>query len=409
MKRILILMLCILLLAGCANTAEPSPDSTAPTAVYDWMAGESPVDSRRTGVVRQGFTQGNFDVTADGIYFLSKVDYSGDRTYILYMDHGSDELVKLCGRPDCDHNNDGCNACVQNADMLTCYNGYLYTLENVYGWSKTQLIRMDLDGRNHTAVLDLSAFAAEEGGKNVSCDRVYDGWMIFGVWGYDMGDKGESVRLGTYRYKLDGSQGAPQRLDTDVIVWGTQNGDLITYYGSPKDPDGLFGIYRWDPEANTSQWVMDHPGYPALDIADGVLFFRDGCVYSQSIEDGMETVLLETDLTEDYLLVGMAECFMLVPRGIPADGADKNVYFYTWDYQHLDTVTLDYDQDETVMTELLLRGETAARIYLSKRSNEPPTYYIDKSELGTGKAKIHEIKIADDMAQAEVFLDPWDE
>ena len=33
-----------------------------------------------------------------------------DGFWLLYSEHGSDSVIKLCGRPDCQHNNSDCNA-----------------------------------------------------------------------------------------------------------------------------------------------------------------------------------------------------------------------------------------------------------------------------------------------------------
>ena len=65
-------------------------------------------------------------------------------SFLLYGDHGSDTLVKLCGRPDCDHTGQDCNAYFPQSGSSVCYyDGYLY-VTTIGGGAK--LYRMNPDG-----------------------------------------------------------------------------------------------------------------------------------------------------------------------------------------------------------------------------------------------------------------------
>ena len=163
-KRMLALLLVAGILAGCGSNRVP--DTTVPkkTAVeeeqinYEWMAGQSPVSNRRIGLNRGRYMGSNVQAVSDkGVYFIYRPDWMVDVTppspWILYMDHGSDTVMKLCGRPDCPHNTTDCNAFVEDAQAIHFYNGYLYILgagatmaengKETY-WS-SKLIRMNPD------------------------------------------------------------------------------------------------------------------------------------------------------------------------------------------------------------------------------------------------------------------------
>lgn len=108
MKRLFVLILCMLLLAGC-GIPDQTADFIAPIGVHDWMAGESPIPAKRTGLLNQGvFTDSNgFECTNDGMYFMLSTEQG---SFLCYCDHGSDTVVKLCSRPDCTHSGRDCNA-----------------------------------------------------------------------------------------------------------------------------------------------------------------------------------------------------------------------------------------------------------------------------------------------------------
>ena len=177
-KRMFALLLTAVLLTGCGiNTV---PDVTEPTKqqlanvpaeemiAYEWIDGESPVPNRRVGLKRQNLSSVE---SGTATYFLYNPGFILNVTppspWILYMDHGSDTVIKLCGRPDCSHDTTDCNAYVECGEFLSFYDGYLYIFscpsvssDNGRTWEdQCKLLRMDPDGFNRTEVYDFSAFA----------------------------------------------------------------------------------------------------------------------------------------------------------------------------------------------------------------------------------------------------------
>lgn len=132
-KHVLLIVLMLLpaLVAGCQNESglpeATRPEDVEPTATYDWMAGESPVPNRRIGLTRVGVNISYHTVSPKGVYFMQEAQDSKD-SYIWYTDHGADQMVKLCGRPDCDHNNEDCNAYIFDGSLISYYGGYLYAV-----------------------------------------------------------------------------------------------------------------------------------------------------------------------------------------------------------------------------------------------------------------------------------------
>lgn len=196
-----------LVLTGCRHD-EPevvNPDAVdsfiqrediEPTAEYDWMSGQSPVENKRIGVFRAGLPRWIQAVSPTGTYFVkaSPTPTDGTPTNIMYVDHGSDRIIKLCGRPDCTHTTTDCNSYTFDANHLCFYSGYLFLISG--GGLATQCIltRMDADGSNHVSVLDLDQFAKEHGGDYADCDMMNDGVLLFSTY-YDKETPAGSLRV----------------------------------------------------------------------------------------------------------------------------------------------------------------------------------------------------------------------
>ena len=129
---ILVLLVLSMTLWGCSGENAPlvqtEPhwvEDVEPTVAYEWMAGESPVSPLRIGKLRGGLSADPHAVSPTGVYYLYGAMMETD-TFILYSDLGSDQFVKLCGRPDCLHSGEDCNAYVKNGGYICYYQGYIY-------------------------------------------------------------------------------------------------------------------------------------------------------------------------------------------------------------------------------------------------------------------------------------------
>lgn len=97
----------------------------------------------------QSYWKANFlhDFTAaeDGYYFITP-----DMTYLMYFDYATKEVVPVCGKPDCAHDNSTCNANMMKQSYVVSniyyHEGYLYYMQIQNGMSV--LTRMDKSGNN---------------------------------------------------------------------------------------------------------------------------------------------------------------------------------------------------------------------------------------------------------------------
>ena len=395
MKRtfLVIVLAVALLLAGCSEEVKNhspvlrgNPGSyEEPVATYDWMAGESPVPNRRMGILRVGLQNYVHAVSATGAYFRVLED---GKYYIMYMDNGSDKLIKLCGRPDCNHDNEDCNAYLPMCGGLSYFKGYLYAL---YGTEpESKLIRMDPDGSNRVELLDLQAFAKEQGGDFVRCELMTEGVVLLYTnrWVVTNTDNGgtslKSELMDYYFYKLDGSMDKPVLQRSRGVMYNC--GNTVISYSLEAKRGGQYGSYwSWNPDTEEQVYIADHPGVPGYVDENAGYYFHDGAIYRLDCKSHTEEIMLETGLEGKYLLHSFPDCLVLSSRGL-SETADRHLYFYNWNFELVDTVELTYDINRAASEAIIT--ETAERLILQDSLNRP-AYYIEKSELGMGNAKVH--------------------
>ena len=300
MKKVIALVLiAMLLLTGCQTNGGQSAadDATEPTAAYDWMAGESPVTPQRMGLKRMGTNNTDYAIAPNGVYFMYDLrrmeDYSFHPTFILYSDYGSDTVIKLCGRADCDHNNADCNAFIDEGNNIYYHEGYIYAISGMggtmegYEGTRCTLIRMDMDGSNRVTILDLDQFAQGLGYDYAECNMIDNGECLFGVYEWVEVESGpneqafDSNWIGTYRYALDSSMEEPQLIESEgghlyhcgdvflTLMNGAQEGGYDGYD---------FSYWDWDMETDTITYLTDHPGIAGFYGKEYGYYFRDGAV-----------------------------------------------------------------------------------------------------------------------------------
>lgn len=91
------------------------------------------------------------------------------------------------------------------------------------------------------------------------------------------------------------------------------------------------------------------------------------------------------------MLLCFPDCMVLASRA-DGTGSDNKLYFYNWAFELIDAVELSYPH--SIRCEWLIASETAERLILCA-DTYMPRYYINKSELGTGNAKLHSFKLPD--------------
>lgn len=415
MKKLLPMILVMtLLLLGCGKkTAEHTPILETGSQ-YAWKAGESPVSPRRIGLVRQGVEYPSHAVSETGSYYIYSHCWILGQTppspWIVYVDHDSDTVIKLCGRPDCTHLTTDCNAFVDGAQFLGYDAGHLYV--STMSWDndyvdpvtgqKTpiavfRLYRMEPDGTGRTEVLDYDAFAEERGGLfEPGSENLTGGYCFFTVKYLNVAQP-ELTRYEYYYYKLDGSMGEP-RLYSHPGYIRYQCGDWFINVDNGSR-ENSYSYSAWTPEGDSLQFLLEQDGIPGWFGDTQAWYFRDGIVYCQTYGETEPQVMLDTGLKGEYVADFFEDCIVVMEMDLN-QVTDRNLYIYNWAYELVETVPLDYEFDAWAVGFLLI-GETADRLILTDdTSYRLPAYYIDKAELGTGAVTLHKYHLVD-MEDAE--------
>lgn len=181
MKKFISLLLALtfcLALFGCNNDSEdlPKPNVTGDNTV---LGSDFQKDMNQS----KAFHIYNACENEDGYFFL----YADGNVY--YLDKKSGASTVLCGKPECSHNNETCNAWAYG-NFLTYYNGKLY-------WSSRDCVQenggivdkgerlhcMELDGTNHTVVQELDFVPGGDTSSSVTKPIIHRGIVYFGYSG----------------------------------------------------------------------------------------------------------------------------------------------------------------------------------------------------------------------------------
>lgn len=401
------------ILCGCQDNEKLYRENVAAEQIesYDWMAGESPVTSQRMGLKRAGVNNADYAIAPNGVYFMYDagcVTADGEKiSFVLYTDYGSDTVIKLCGRADCDHNNSNCNAYIAGGNNIYYYDGYIYAVSGMGGTVEgydgvgCSLIRMDMDGSNHVTIVDLNKFAQNLGHDAAQCYMIDSGECLFGVYEWVEVEAGPNEELFTltwvksYRFALDGSTEEPQPIESEgghlyhcgdvflTLMNGARNGGYNGYD---------FSLWHWDMETDTITYLTDHPGIAGFYGREAGYYFQDGAVIRLNYESREEERVIETGLEGNYYVMCFPDCLVVADQSVEAK--DNRLYIYNWAYELVDAVELPYLHGNFFVDQALM-AETAERFILTDGISWIPKYYIEKSELGTGDAKVYTFSLPD--------------
>ena len=407
MKKIIAMVLCLLLLAGCTYGV---PETTAPTEPE--FIGSSPVPNIRTGIYSQTGAGNDIEVTDSGIYVLCNAGFG--RSYLLYADHGSDTFVKLCARPDCEHSNRQCNAYFESSSGLYYDGSHLFVGEQ--SASVVKVYQLDPDGGNRTVVMDNAD--VRKGYRYSSSVTIRNGVCTFSLGKLENGNETETA----FYFKLDGSMEQPEQAPAGYS-FSYDDGRNILMVGPGKHAEQFqSGRYLWEPDTNTAQWIVDQPeryyGYVSV---NGIYYMDGGQLCFRPAGTEEREVLFDTELDGEYELEAYPDFFVVRDTVLWWKGGreeasldGQTLRFYTWDFEYLGACEIDYPVDGSRIYEKIITGETKDRLYLAAYERGVPQYYIDKSDFG-GEVKIHPLELPEDIEEfyreqyEESHLDPWEE
>jgi hypothetical protein len=366
------LVIVLILIAGClvscnevSETASNSPLVWKPEEYYtSFRQSESSI--------------GRYIETPEGCYF------SPLNKYIYFSEYGNTKYVKLCAKPDCDHNSTDCNAYIGYA-IIGYYDGKIYYV------SRTDLNCMEMDGSGHRKVKILYD------GNDANSGYFHNGYYYYIITkGGSFGFPGNTDN-NLYRVKVD-DDSKPEIIAANDVISSvnmfTVVGDNIYLYDFISGHD--YNLYEFS--MKTKEWTLLTEKWMPF----GACYFDEDHGYGYKNNLGF----YEYDLRERKL--DFAKPIEFEDSGIcdahyyPDD--IYLIYFYgenpTYENQILYIYDRAYNLLETVESDTVAFSKNGGGfvtdignyiIYSTSYLNKPD-YYIDKSEIGTGNLIFHRIE-----------------
>ena len=254
----------------------------------------------RTGTERQGIkTYGNsFECTDTGSYFMLN---DNGTSWLLYADRDSDTFMKLCGRPDCNHSDENCNAFFKSAYNICYYDGFLYTFDD-----NDDIIRINLDGTERVSVYNIESFAKAGGCDGRSGMKILNG--VFMIDLIKVNENGWDTYNGFF-YKLDGSMDKLQPTQNTFDI----EADGEVFFTSVYNKDNNSYTYNiWDPDKGIGDELFkaEEPLIRGYIGTKAEYHIENGVIIENSYAEGRKE-LIDTGLKGNFQLACFPDCMVV--------------------------------------------------------------------------------------------------
>jgi len=387
MKKICLVLAAILvvLLAACGQTAENAETTVSGTSESEMSTAYelkvAPEDRN------QAFCWSNFVETSEAYYY-------GWNHLIYFCPRGADTFYPLCGKPNCLHSDENCNAWFDGF-CLGYYDAALYaTAESSEVMSsKLPIIRIELDGTNHEEVAQMDV--SEVMGLGYTCTFHHGKLFIQSqsIVGFGATDKDDHLIVldlsdysvtepaadylctaklplmtSFYKDKLygygSGSRELMNRSNECLIEVDAVTGEARKlasgYMGLPYATDhSLYYFITNRTERSDEPIEGIVPGFRELDLESGEVRF-----IGMPVED-----IVSALYDEDYI-------YAFSYDDINRRDSDSSLFILSWDYELVDQFELKNGQSVFAVT--------SDRIFLSDtRPDTRISWYLDKSQIGS--------------------------
>lgn len=389
-KSILLLFAVLLLLAACGTETEQAEPTASRGAV---QAGTFeltvPPEDKNPAVERE------FVETNDVCYYTCE-KWVGDATmdFVYFCPRGGDTFRPLCGKPNCKHADENCNACVGYSPVqLGYYDGFLYTTDHS-GDTAIKLVKMNLDGTDHQVVAQVDG---SNGMRSFTCQYEFHHGKFF-IYYFpgpgesredrqerrlivvDLRDYSQSEPFAEYfrtaerfpdgmhsfcsdklygfsydltqesLFELDLTTGMMREI-TAKNSCGMCATDSTLYYFA-EDPSA-------DPYLQGYETQKAEPGFRELDLASGTVKY---C--------GMPI--------EDICTVSYGNDYIYARNTFGIEKEESTLYILNRDYEPVDQIKLSAG--------MRFAAAASDRIYIAEGYPiSTISYYIDKAQLGSGE------------------------
>ena len=260
MKHILTILLAailILLFASCSSNSE----NESQTGKSNAPGTDSDSSSFGTDFQKNmAQTQGGFTYpceSEDGYYFV------GSNGYVYYVDKVTESTTVLCGKPECSHDDEECNAYAGTA--LTYYDGKLYYFSDSNS-SWTQIYSMNPDGTDHTLVQTLDIDSAGDSYVGYAEPIIHRGMVYFlysaVLYAVPLGGDSSEAKVifgETTDAETSGGVVISQANEQEYTLWA--DGDTVYFMVNVQQTDGTWKdtLFAYDTESGETEQVWEVP------------------------------------------------------------------------------------------------------------------------------------------------------
>lgn len=401
--RITSMLFCAALLvslAGCGTTASGGttehrevPVSNGPTSADPSLLFEERVQAFST----------DFLETQEGYY--SVIPWNNGY-YIFFCPRDGGSFVPLCGKPNCKHNDEDCNAWIgAGARTLGCFDGALYTLEDVTFDQNVVIGKRNLDGSDHRVFATVKAADYAGDPLNIAGDLkgFYRGKAYVMLATPESDEFIENQE--DHWIAVDLTDGSQKEIAKDFFSerrsWMTpefQNGKMLLDVQKDKHKPFLESEHtsaELDLETGTGTDVlMRDLGW--YHITDSTLYYMD---YSASGKPCFKEYDRQTGAVKDWdmptedtnVRVACDEDYVyVIPVVTRWTSGPGTLYVLSRDYLLVDQVELPEGQE--------ILAITSDRIFTTdvfqKNNQDSVVYYMQKSQIGSGGIELVKVEIA---------------
>lgn len=280
--------------------------------------------------------------TEDGYYF----QYDA---FVYFLDKQTKAATILCGKPDCLHNDDTCNAWIHGWS-LSYYNNRLYyengdsILENGkytdYGW---RLYSIDVDGTNRSVSQSLEFTPGGDTSPYKTTPIIHRGNVYFTYRGVVYGvPLGEDIDQATaiWGEEDESSSGAVMVIDPNALqytLWadgddlyfmanvqqsnGTYKDTLFAYHTEEKE---VRQVWQTPDASDVGEWETTGVSVSQWYVTDGYIYFylSGGDMWRTSLETGKHEKLAQTSEKTKYGTAAFSDQYMCLINTAPGDAYD---------------------------------------------------------------------------------------
>lgn len=410
-KRILAATLAVILILSFAACGDKGNTNLPYTSTGD------------STVLGTDFQKNMNQSTSYRIYDLCETDngyYFSFNCIIYYMDKSTGEATVLCGKPDCSHEVEDCNA-FANGDFLTYYNGKLYWSSRDYVQENGSVVDygervhcMDLDGTNHSVIQKLDFTPGGDTSGIITQPIIHRGSVYFAYSGLlytvPIGDDIENAVQIYGEEIIDNGSMIANTNELWYELWA--DGDLVYFMAkNVKQSDGTYKdtLFCYDPQTQNLEKVWQVPDKSEVGswdttgvsvtqwyISNGYIYFylSGNDVWATELSSGKTEKVVDLDISggvasfsDEYIVIlrkeVMSQSMDFITGGSVKSAGDV-LFVYGYDGELVQEISLDqiYEDCATV-SDCYILWVDEGKIYLQAGGtvSQPDKSYDLQTEL----------------------------